>query len=134
MNDNPTWLTHVASFWEHHEQRNVLFVHYNDMQTDLEGEMRRVAAFLDIDVSEDRWPRAVDRCTFTSMKQRSDEIGDFESHFIGGADSFLYKGTNERWRDVLTAAELALFDQRCREVLPADANAWTTEGRSALNV
>jgi aryl sulfotransferase len=132
VNDNPMWLTHVASFWEHYGERNVLFVHYNDMQTDLEGEMRRVAAFLDVDVAEERWPRAVERCTFASMKQRSDEIGDFESHFVGGADSFLYKGTNERWRDVLTSEELALFDRRCREVLPADAFAWTTAGRAAL--
>jgi aryl sulfotransferase len=133
MNDSQMWFKHVASFWEHFGEVNVLFVHYNDMQADLEGEMRRVAAFLDIDVAEARWPRAVERCTFTSMKLRADEIGDFESHFIGGAESFLYKGTNGRWQDVLTSDELALFDQRCQELLTPPAVEWTTFGRSAFS-
>ena len=65
------------------------------------------------------------------MKKRADEIADFEAHFVGGADTFLYKGTNGRWRDVLTAEELDRFDRRCKELLPADAIAWT-QGRTAL--
>lgn len=59
------------------------------------------------------------------MKARPDEIGDFESHFVGGADTFLYKGTNGRWKDVLTDEELARFDARLHELLPPDAIAWT---------
>src|SRR5262249_15604573 len=112
LNDNPMWFEHVASFWAHHGEPNILFVHYADMKADLEGQMRRVAEFLDVDISAGQWPAVVDRCTFESMKQRSDEIGDFESVFVGGAESFLYKGTNGRWRDVLTAEELAAFDRR----------------------
>ena len=33
---------------EHRGERNVLFAHYNDMQADLDGEMRRVAEFLGV--------------------------------------------------------------------------------------
>jgi len=29
---------------------NILFVHYNDLKADLEGEMRRIARFLEIEV------------------------------------------------------------------------------------
>ena len=50
----------------------------------------------------DLWPDVVERCTFEAMKARPDEIGPFEFAFVGGADSFLFKGTNGRWRDVLT--------------------------------
>ena len=53
------------------------------------------------------------------MKARADEIADFEEHFVGGADTFLYKGTNGRWRDVLTADELAAYDDAGREVAHA---------------
>ena len=114
-----------------HGEPNVLFVHFNDMKADLDGQMRRVAAFLDIDVDEERWPELVDRCTFEAMKARSDEIADFAG-FIGGADTFLYKGTNGRWRDVLTIDELATFDRRAHELLPPAAFAWTTSGQAAL--
>jgi len=130
--DNPMWFEHVASFWSHSGEPNVLFVHFNDMKADLDAQMRRVAAFLDIEVDEERWPDVVNRCTFESMKARSDEISDF-AVFVGGADTFLYKGSNGRWRDVLTIDELAVFDRRSQELLPPDAIAWTTSGESALD-
>lgn len=131
MDENPIWFEHVASFWSHLGEPNVLFVHFNDMKADLDAQMRRVAAFLDIEVDDQRWSEQVDRCTFESMKARSDEISDFAG-FVGGAETFLYKGTNGRWRDVLTADELATFDRRSQELLPPDAIAWTTSGEAAL--
>jgi aryl sulfotransferase len=67
------------------------------------------------------------------MRRRSAEIADFDSHFVGGADTFLYRGTNGRWRDVLTAEELDRFDRRARELLPSDAFAWTSLGQAALD-
>lgn len=132
LNEQPMWFEHVASFWSHVGEPNVLFAHYNDMQADLDGQMRRVAAFLGIAVEESRWPEVVERCTFDSMKKRSNEISDF-ANFVGGADTFLYKGTNNRWRDILTAEELAAFDRRSKELLPPDAVAWTTLGQVALD-
>jgi aryl sulfotransferase len=122
--DDAEWFHHVASFWPHHGERNVLFVHYGDLKADLESEMQRVAAFLGITVDDDRWPDLVARCTFEGMKQRTDEIGDFGALFVGGSDTFLYKGTNGRWRDVLTADEVAAFERRAQELLPADAIRW----------
>ena len=44
--------------------------------------------------------------------------------------SFLYKGTNGRWRDVMTDAELAAYEARVAEMLPPDAATWLA-GRSA---
>ena len=44
-------------------------------------------------VDEARWPAARRACTFAVDEGASDEIADFEGHFVGGADTFLYKGT-----------------------------------------
>jgi len=132
-----TWLEeaavfeHIASFWEHREDGNVTFVHYNDLRGDLGEEMRRLAVFLGIDVPASKWPAAIERCTFESMQSRGDEIGSF-SNFEGGAQSFLFKGTNGRWREVLRADELAAYARRAAEFLPADAAAWLEGGRTAL--
>jgi aryl sulfotransferase len=124
-------LHHVASSWELRTRPNVLLVHYADLKRDLAGEMRRIAGFLQIEVPESLWPAAVERCTFDAMKARSDEIGSF-AIFEGGAQSFLFKGTNGRWRDVLRADELAAYAKRVTELLPGDAAAWLEHGRSAL--
>jgi aryl sulfotransferase len=124
--ESPTFFRHLASFWPHRGEANVLFAHYDDLQADLAGEMQRVATFLGIDFDPKARPDLVERCTFAGMKRRADEIGEFESRWVGGADTFLYKGTNGRWRDVLTPDELARFDQRQRETLPPDALDWLT--------
>src|SRR6185503_16408588 len=71
IDDRQVWFDHVASFWPHRRETNVLFVHFNDLQADLDGQMRRVAAFLDITVDEQQWPDQVERCTFDGMKRRS---------------------------------------------------------------
>ena len=51
-----------ASWWPLRHESFAYFVHYNDLKTDLEGEMRRLATFLDIEVPDDLWPETVARC------------------------------------------------------------------------
>jgi aryl sulfotransferase len=123
---------HIASYWALRNEPNLLFVHYDDLKADLAGEMRRVAAFLGIEIAADRWPGLVERCTFASMRARAAEIGPFEDLFVGGAESFLYKGTNGRWRDVLTADELAAYDRAVAAWLTPDAARWLA-GRDAIS-
>jgi aryl sulfotransferase len=124
-------LEHVETFWRRRADPNVLLVHYNDLKRDLGSEMRRVAGFLDVTVPEAKWPAVVERCTFEAMRARGPEIGAFERFFEGGAASFLFKGTNGRWRDVLTADELARYAARVAEVLPPAGAAWLEHGRAA---
>jgi aryl sulfotransferase len=115
---------HIGSYWARRDEPNLLFVHYDDLKADLAGEMRRVAAFLGIDVPAGRWPALVERCTFAGMRARSREIASFEDYFIGGAETFLYKGTNGRWRDVLTREELAVYERAVAAELAPDAVRW----------
>jgi len=75
----------------------------------------------------------VERCTFESMQARGADIGPFERFFEGGAKSFLFKGTNGRWRDVLTPDELASYAKHVAEVLPPGAGIWLERGRHAVD-
>jgi aryl sulfotransferase len=121
-------LEHVATYWERRAEPNLLFVHFANLKADLSGEMKRIAEFLEIAVPAEKWPAVVERCTFESMRARGDQIGLFRL-FEGGAKGFLFKGTNGRWRDVLTADELAAYEKRVAELLPPDAAAWLERGR-----
>jgi aryl sulfotransferase len=134
------WLTeslvlhfeHLASFWARRHDPRVLLVHFNDLKADLAGEMRRIADFLGIAVPAALWPAAVERCTFEAMRARGDEIGAFDVVFRGGAEGFLFKGTNGRWRDVLRPEELAAYAARAAELMPPEAVAWMERGRAAF--
>jgi aryl sulfotransferase len=122
---------HLGGWWPLRNEPYVLFVHYNDLSADLEGEMRRIADFLELDVSEEQWPSVVERCRIDSMRSEAHEAGLHELGFEGGAASFFHKGTNGRWEGVLTDEQLARYATMVSE-LPADAAAWLEHGSLAL--
>jgi aryl sulfotransferase len=114
----------VASYWQLRAEPNVLFMHYDDLKADLPAAMRRVADFLGIALDDAAWPGVVARCGFECMRADADRIGAFDELFVGGGRAFFHKGTNGRWRDVLTRAELDAYARRASELLPPDAHAW----------
>ena len=50
----PFW-ENVRTWWEIRDLPNVLFVHFANLKRDMPGQMRRIAAFLDIPIDETRW-------------------------------------------------------------------------------
>jgi aryl sulfotransferase len=132
--DGAPWWSHlrnVASWWERRDRPNVLLVHYDDLLADLDGEMRRIAAFLGIEVDEARWPACVERCTFGSMQARSAEVVPEAMAFQDGGARFLHRGTSGQWLDLLTPEEVEAYERRVAEVLPPDGAAWLAAGRLA---
>jgi aryl sulfotransferase len=130
----PYWshLYNVQSWWRFRQLPNLLLVHYSDMLTDLEGQMRRIARFLEIDVPEERWPALTRAVTFDEMKKAGDHYTPGQGAFWkGGAETFLHKGTNGRWRDVLSDEELAWYDAACDRTLSPDCRKWLEEGAGA---
>jgi aryl sulfotransferase len=134
----PNWLSQddilfhiIETYWQRREQSNVLLVHFQDLKSDLDGEMRRIAGFLDIEVDAASWPALVEGCTFEGMRARAEQIGDFGQMFEGGAEGFLFKGTNGRWRDVLTDEEVVAYERRVADTLPEAAARWLEGGRHA---
>jgi aryl sulfotransferase len=45
--------------------------------------------------------------------------------------TFFHKGTNGRWRDVLSAEDVALYEETAVKVLTPVCQAWLEQGRSA---
>ncbi|MDA1348266.1 MAG: sulfotransferase domain-containing protein [Chloroflexi bacterium] len=123
----PFWsnMRHVQSWWDYRDIPNILFVHYNDLLADLEGEVLRVACFLDIEVPEEVLPRVVDSVTFGTVKQNAENIWPgMETSFRGGAQTFFHKGTNGRWKTVLTESDLKLYEAAVARELSAECAEW----------
>jgi aryl sulfotransferase len=128
----PYWshLHHAKTWWEFRHLPNVRLIHYADLRRDLEGEMRALAAWLKIDVPEDRWPAVVDACRFETVKANPEKVMGAGAAEVwkGGAQTFIHKGTNGRWKDVLTADELGEYAAAMAKTLPADCARWLEEG------
>ena len=107
-------------------------VHYNDLRAELDVEMRRIAAFLAIDVNETVWPSLVRAATFEDMQAAGGTLMPQTTHdFAEGARRFFNKGTNGRWRDVLTDGDLSLYAAKVREKLTPRLAVWFEGGRRA---
>jgi aryl sulfotransferase len=132
----PYWshLHHAKTWWEFRHLPNIFFVHYNDLRNDLEGEMRTLANSLGIDVPEDRWPSVVDACRFETVKAHPEKVLSpmIDTAFQGGGQAFIHKGTNGRWKDVLSDKELALYEAAKQKTLPPDCALWLERGGRVL--
>lgn len=128
----PYWshLHHAKTWWEFRHLPNVRLIHYNDLRADLEGQMRALADFLEIDVPENCWPAVVHACEFETVKANPEKVLDpsIDMAFKGGGQTFIYKGTNNRWKDVLDDGELELYRQAMAKTLPADCARWLESG------
>jgi aryl sulfotransferase len=119
----------VRSWWAIRELPNVMLVHFTSLKRDLPGEMRRIAAFLDIPIDESKWKSIVEHCSFEWMKKNATKTTPLGGAFWdAGADVFINKGTNGRWTDTLTAEESAEYEARVVKELGADCARWLSTG------
>lgn len=88
-----------------------------------------MAAYLDIEVQESDWPRIIEAISFKEMKAKSALYAPGGGVFWkGGADTFINKGTNGRWREVLSEQELAQYDAACDKELTPECRQWLESG------
>jgi aryl sulfotransferase len=124
----PFW-ENIATWWAARDLPNVKLVHFNALKADLAGEMRAIADFLDIDIPERRWPDVVAHCGFDYMKANAAKVAPLGGAiFDGGGEAFINKGTNGRWRDVLSPDDVAAYEAAALDRLGPDCARWLATG------
>jgi aryl sulfotransferase len=124
----PFW-ENIASWWEARHLPNVKLIHFNALKADLDGEMRALANFLDVDIPPDQWPTVVEHCTFDWMKANAEKVAPLGGAiFEGGAGKFINKGSNGRWKDVLTPADSLAYEEMAVEKLGYECARWLMTG------
>ncbi len=119
------------SYWRERRRSNLLLVHYNDLKADLSGEMKRIADFLNITVSDELWPQLVEAASFEAMKRDGAKLlAGMERAFQNGHETFLHSGTNNRWHGVLTEADLNSYEKKVNAKLSPRLARWLREGRA----
>jgi len=123
------------SFWEHNQGwwdarhlPNVLLVHFNNLKADLPGQMKRIARFLGIEIEDDLWPTLVEHCGIDYMRKLASTSDLLDQLFNGGAATFFHKGTNGRWRDLLTPEDVKRYEEIASKNMTPDCAHWVATG------
>lgn len=119
---------HVKGWWGARHLPNVLLVHFNNLKADLEGEVRRVAGFAGIAIDETAMPAILTHCGLDFMRETASGFKHYEAGFRDGVKTLFNKGTNGRWKDVLSADEIARCDKIALERLGPDCAHWLKTG------
>ena len=117
-------MEHLSAAWARRGEPNVVLVHYDDLLADLEGQMRRLAARLGIDVPERSWPVLAEAATFERMKGRQDIHPPPPPGIVPDASGFFRRGTSGAGREILSDAELAGYYTHAARLAPADLIEW----------
>jgi len=127
----PMWSfwENVRTWWEYRDLPNIHLFHFNDLKRDLSGEIRSIADFLKIEVPDEKWEDIVEHCTFDWMKANAEKVTPMGGQvFEGGAGSFINKGTNKRWKDVLTDDDIKEYIDIGTRELGEECFNWVRNG------
>jgi aryl sulfotransferase len=122
----------VLTYWNVRSEPNVHLFHYADLWPDRDGELRRVAAALDVEVAEDRWPSFVEAAGIESMRARAGDTAlEVASGIWRSPERFFRVGGTRDWASHLDDRDVAHFGERLR-FLAGDATDWVLRGRASL--
>jgi hypothetical protein len=120
----PGVMWHYSDAWQRRSALNVVLVHYDDLSENLEGEMRRLAGFLGIEVPSAKWPKLVEAARFETMKTHAELIAPDPSGILKSRQAFFRSGRSGAGRTLLSAAELNHYRERTSKMAPSDLLAW----------
>jgi aryl sulfotransferase len=118
------------TFWQERHRPNLILVNYSDLKEDLDGEMRRIADFLGIAISETLMPSLVKAAGFEAMKKDGDALfPKLTQVFDRGADRFINKGRSGRWREHLKPEDIARYEAIAERACTPGLARWLEGGR-----
>lgn len=125
-----SYWTLINAWLPYRHAENVLFIHYTDLKQDLEGNLKRIASFLDVKIPSEQWPDIVEKCGFQWMKKNSSK---FEPRVLNvpiiNKGRMIRKGKIGDSVNWFTAKHEARWEAIHKQLLPDEAiRTWCDQG------
>lgn len=119
-------LHHLESFWDAPRDLNVVMVHYDDLKSDLDGQMRGLAERLGIAPPAQDWDTLVEAATFERMRATAAMTvpRNADGSHWHDDERFFHRGTSGQWRDLLDEDDLRRYRSRVADLVSPDLAAW----------
>ena len=119
----------LKTYWDYRDVPNVHLFHYADMKSDLKSNISRMAAELDIQMSDALLNDMTEAASFESMKAKATQFAPLSGTGLFEAESrFFATGKSAQWKGKLTEDDLKLFDEKARSLLTPEQFDWLVRG------
>jgi len=112
-----SWAISTAGYWAQRHRPNVLICSFKDMRRDLEGTVRKVAAFMGVQASDDVIRRVCERSSFDYMKGIDAKFSVWKMVPWGHRTPMIRKGAEGGSDELLTPAQQRRIDDYFRAEL-----------------
>ncbi len=122
-------IDHIQGWWNFRNLPNLLFVHYRDMLDSPDGEISRIAEFLEERVTNSQVESIVEQTSFASMKEEAESLQiPLSGALKAGATGFINKGVPERWNRALAPEDLSLYKDTVSRIMSPACLEWIENG------
>lgn len=118
----------TQSWWNHKALPNVLLVHYSKLTTDFDNEVKRLAAFIGVDVASLNIEKIKQNCSFSFMKENADKFVPFNGDHMTDAKAFFHQGPERDSSKQLRAEQISEFDTLAAAQMQPDCANWLETG------
>ena len=116
---------HINDWWDARHLPNLLLVHYADLIGNKREEAERIAHFLGLD-----WTSSVGDmvCQYSSLDYMKFHSDKFQPPGRFKPNTFINKGINGRWKDLLTDRQIRYYEDLIYQKLEPDCADWIMNG------
>ena len=109
------WHRHVESWLDHKDGLSLLLVRYEDLLTDPDDQLRRIADFAALPADQERIAQAVRNCEFATLQKIETEKGGFRTDNPGFR--FFRTGRSGTWKEYFGPEHKELFKRLANPTL-----------------
>ncbi|XP_014665737.1 PREDICTED: sulfotransferase family cytosolic 1B member 1-like, partial [Priapulus caudatus] len=115
---------HVLGFWKRRDEPNILFMTYEEMLQDTPKAIRKIASYLEKDLTDEQVRKIAFHCSFDQMKNNPSanmswmqETGVWKNNEFTNNGGLMRKGKVGDWRNHYTQVQSEEVDRLNREIL-----------------
>ncbi|XP_033112812.1 sulfotransferase 1C4-like [Anneissia japonica] len=109
------WFKINTYWWSRRQDKNVLFLKYEDMQKDLTGGIMKISEFFGWPIPDGKLDEIVEHCTFSNMKSNPKTNYSDSPSLDVNSTPFMRKGKVGDWKNYFTVAQNEAFDKLYEE-------------------
>jgi len=108
------YLNHIQAFLKIREEMGIYFIYYEDLKKDFNGQVRKLAEFLEVPLSDDKLAEISGKCTIDAMQKSYSARAGFQA---AHATAFINKGGVGGWKNYFTVAQSECWDEMVKKEL-----------------